>query len=135
MMSLSSALPDHRQLVPTDRLPQRKLSSLVSPSTHTYFRHSLPTGKVSCISLCISNFLLAPSCTKPWLLSTLGSLNFALCIIPRGGPSYLTCYLSLFLSHRSRPPPAATVPAMPSSASGSTTLPTGTGSPYSLKND
>ncbi|XP_061574443.1 uncharacterized protein LOC133441046 [Cololabis saira] len=48
------------------------------------FQASLPTEKLNRISLLISNFLLAPGCTKRQLLSLLGHLNFAMRIIPQG---------------------------------------------------
>ncbi|XP_062282481.1 uncharacterized protein LOC133987208 [Scomber scombrus] len=45
---------------------------------------SLPTDKLHRICLLISNFLLAPQCTKQQLLSLLGHLNYAISIIPQG---------------------------------------------------
>ncbi|XP_075935401.1 uncharacterized protein LOC142935139 [Anarhichas minor] len=54
---------------------------------------SLPTEKINRISLLISNFLLAPECTKHQLLSLLGHLNYAIRIIPQG-----RSFLSLLLS-------------------------------------
>ncbi|XP_042342077.1 uncharacterized protein LOC121942854 [Plectropomus leopardus] len=58
------------------------------------FQASLPTEKLSHISLLILNFLLASSCTKHQLLSLLGHLNFALCIIPQGW-AFITHLLSI----------------------------------------
>ncbi|XP_075958907.1 uncharacterized protein LOC142960863 [Anarhichas minor] len=54
---------------------------------------SLPT-KINRISLLISNFLLAPKCTKHQLLSLLGHLNYAIRIIPQGR-SFLSHLLSV----------------------------------------
>ena len=42
------------------------------------FQASLPIEKLTRINLLISNFLLAPCCTKHQLLSLLGHLNFAM---------------------------------------------------------
>ncbi|XP_049453891.1 uncharacterized protein LOC125901914 [Epinephelus fuscoguttatus] len=48
------------------------------------FQASLPVEKLNRISLLISNFLLAPRCTKRQMLSLLGHLNYATRIIPQG---------------------------------------------------
>ncbi|XP_072306544.1 uncharacterized protein [Eucyclogobius newberryi] len=48
------------------------------------YQASLPTEKLNRISLLLSNFLVAISCSKRQLLSLLGHLNFAMRIIPQG---------------------------------------------------
>ncbi|XP_044210305.1 uncharacterized protein LOC122984073 [Thunnus albacares] len=58
------------------------------------FQATLPTEKLHCISLYISNYLLASRCTKRQLLSLLGHLNFAIRIIPQGR-SFLSHLLSI----------------------------------------
>ncbi|XP_054463932.1 uncharacterized protein LOC129098839 [Anoplopoma fimbria] len=58
---------------------------------------SLPTEKINRISLLISNYLLAPKCTKHQLLSLLGHLNYAIRIIPQGR-SFLSHLLSVAAS-------------------------------------
>lgn len=58
---------------------------------------SLPTEKIHCISLLISNFLLAHRCTKRQFLSLLGHLNYAIRIIPQGR-SFLSHLLSIATS-------------------------------------
>lgn len=49
-----------------------------------FFQASLLTEKLHCISLYISNYLLAHRCTKHQLLSLLNHLNYAIRIIPQG---------------------------------------------------
>ncbi len=68
------------------------------------------------------------SSSPSYATSTLHSASF-----PRGRPSYLTCYLSLLPSNPSWPPSPSTVQAVPSSTSGSTSLPTGMGYPFSTQ--
>ncbi|XP_029912530.1 uncharacterized protein LOC115362654 [Myripristis murdjan] len=58
---------------------------------------SLPVEKLNRISLLISNFLLAPHCTKRQLLSLLGHLNFAIRIIPQG-KAFISHLLSIATS-------------------------------------
>ncbi|XP_053170466.1 uncharacterized protein LOC128354229 [Scomber japonicus] len=70
------------------------------------FQASLPIEKLKRICLLISNFLMAPSCTKQQLLSLLGHLNFALRIIPQGR-AFISHLLSI----------ASSVPSLLSSVS------------------
>ncbi|KAF0023054.1 hypothetical protein F2P81_023684 [Scophthalmus maximus] len=58
---------------------------------------SLPPEKIHRLSLLISNFLLAPSCTKKQLFSMLGPISFAIRIIPQG-QSFLSHLLSIAAS-------------------------------------
>ncbi|XP_053178134.1 uncharacterized protein LOC128361632 [Scomber japonicus] len=70
------------------------------------FQAPLPIEKLKRICLLISNFLMAPSCTKRQLLSLLGHLNFALRIIPQGR-AFISHLLSI----------ASSVPSLLSSVS------------------
>ncbi|XP_051994017.1 uncharacterized protein LOC127651992 [Xyrauchen texanus] len=65
------------------------------------FQASLPPTKIHCISLLLSNYLLAVRCTKQQLLALLGHLNYAIRIIPQG-----KCFLSNLLTK------AATIPSL-----------------------
>ena len=64
--------------------PSTSLEFLEITLDTNQFQASLPIEKLNRINLLISNFLLAPCCTKHQLLSLLGHLNFAMGIIPQG---------------------------------------------------
>ncbi len=91
-------LDDFLVVTPPLSPPASGLTALKSASANlsvplsedkSLFQASLPTEKLNRISLLISNFLLAPSCTRRQLLSLLGHLNFALSIIPQAFISHL----------------------------------------------
>ncbi len=85
-MALTSVFSDLGVPLSTKKTqgPSASLEFLGITLDSELFHALLPTDKINHICLLISNFLLAPTCSKRQLLSLLGHLNFALRIIPQG---------------------------------------------------
>ncbi|XP_016519228.1 uncharacterized protein LOC103155683, partial [Poecilia formosa] len=73
--------------------PQTSLEFLGITLDSSSFQASLSSEKINRITLILSNFLLADKCSKQQLLSLLGHLNYAICIISQG-KSFISRLLS-----------------------------------------